>query len=365
MVKRRVIIAISSSLAGGAQIYIANLIEQIKNEYDIAVICPPGYLYSRLTNINVDLIKSDINILSIFSIRKYILNQKKQYNRIVLNTHLLGTTFWIVLASIFIDKIRIVSTLHQPIIYNNISCLKKTAFPMITKFVSKYVDEFICVSREITDSVIYYTNRDAKYIANSVPNIENKKTIAVRPENKIINIGIIGRLTASKNHLSFLSAAKLITEKLSRVHFYIIGDGELMGTLKARVLKDEMNDKVTFTGFINEPAKIIREMDIVVFSSDFEGIPLALLETMSIGIPVVASNVGGISQVIEDGIDGILVPPRDFIAIKDAVLRLCNNEKLYQKIQFNSVKKMQTEYSYEKNIKAYTAIINGEEKKDE
>jgi len=309
---------------------------------------------------NVEVTKCTIGLLNTGIIRTFIQEQQKQYGSIIVNTHLLGTTFWTILSSCFMKKYRLVSTLHQPIIYNNIRTLKRIAFPTVTKYVSKHVDEFISVSREIADSVFKYTTRIAHYIPNSVPDIESKKQVVGALIGKEIKIGIIGRLSPPKNHFCFLEAAKLILREIENVHFFIIGDGELKEPLTKQVFKNKLEGYVTFTGFVKDPASIVKNMDIVVFSSDFEGIPLALLEAMSIGVPTVSTAVGGIPQVIQDGVDGLLVSPRDPDAIKDAVLKLYKDEKLYRKIHFKSIEKMQTEYGYEKNVNAYRLILNGE-----
>jgi glycosyltransferase involved in cell wall biosynthesis len=358
--KTRLIILISSSEAGGAQVYIINLVECLKALYSVVVVCPEGYLYERLVKNDIEVIQSDISLCKVGFIRKYLLKQQKLYESIIINTHLLGTTFWTILALFRSKDYRLVSTLHQPIIYSNIKTIKKMTFPAITKYVSKHIDDFISVSKEIADSVFEYTKRKAHYIPNSVPDIRIKKVVTGSLIDKTVRVGIIGRLTPQKNHFCFLEAAKLITEKITNVHFYIIGDGELKESLKEQVTTDKLENYVTFTGFVDEPAAWVKELDIVVFSSDFEGTPLALLETMSIGVPIVATIVGGIPQVIEDGVDGLLVPPRDPVAIKDGVLRLYKDKELYNKIHHNSTKKMQTEYNYENNVQAYTKILNGE-----
>lgn len=360
MHKKRLIILISSSEAGGAQVYILNLIDYLKEEYSIVVICPLGYLYDRLKNCNIEVVKSDINLSKVGFIRNYIIKQQKEYNQVIVNAHLLGTTFWTILSSIFIKNYRLVATLHQPIVYRNIASIKKVTFPLITKYVSIHVDDFIAVSKEIANSIVEYTNKKAHYIPNCVPDIGNKKKIEEDFAGKKIKIGIIGRLTPQKNHFCFLEAARLITKELESVHFFIIGDGELREALEEQVVKNKIESFFTFTGFINNPPLIIRDMDIVVFSSDFEGIPLAMLETMSIGVPIVSTAVGGIPQVIENGSDGLLVPPRNPVAIKNAVLNLYRNKDLYKKIHFNSINKMQSEYSYEKSIRSYKTVLNGE-----
>ncbi|PKM44124.1 MAG: hypothetical protein CVV03_07985 [Firmicutes bacterium HGW-Firmicutes-8] len=359
--RRRLIMLISTSEAGGAQVYIVNLVKAINDIYNITVICPDGYMKDRLLENNIEVVTSGISVKDIISLRAYLKKEIVNNENIVINTHLLGTTFWTLLSISFLtNKCRFISTLHQPIIYDKISKLKKMCFPSIAKFVSKRTDEFIVVSKEIKDSILQYTNRTAYYIPNSVPDIKDKRKIDIPlKEKQLLKVGIVGRLTHQKGHQYFLDAAKLIRDTIFNSNFYIIGDGELRGQLEEQTKKLKLQKNVTFTGFLTNPIQIIREMDIIVFSSVFEGTPLAMLETMSIGVPVVATAVGGIPQVLQNKVNGILVKPLDAKEIYNAVICLFEDFELYKAISKKSIETMQTTYNYIRNISIYKRIING------
>jgi glycosyltransferase involved in cell wall biosynthesis len=97
----------------------------------------------------------------------------------------------------------------------------------------------------------------------------------------------------------------------------------------------ELGDKVRFTGFVEDMGSIYRSLDLLVISSLTEGIPLVVLEAMQQGIPVVSTRVGGIPEVIEDGVNGILVEPGDPHALSRAIVSLVLDDNKYVEISRN------------------------------
>lgn len=127
-------------------------------------------------------------------------------------------------------------------------------------------------------------------------------------------IGIIGRLVPVKNHRMFLDAVKqfsICSDTKVKAKFLVIGDGEERKQLEeyARILGIDGN--VIFCGWREDMAEVYSDLDIVVLTSLNEGTPLVLIEALAAGRPVVATNVGGIGDVVEDGVNGYLVPSGD------------------------------------------------------
>ena len=357
MKDKKVIFLISSSIMGGAQVYIANLIEAIKDKYEVLLICPNGYLPEivRKKSPKVKIIETKIGLSNIRNLKKIF--DKEITDNTVINAHLLGTGFYSCLALKNI-KNKLIVTLHQPILYEGINFIKRIMYPHIIKRMSRRVDSYISVSNEIKDSLRLYTDRECVYIANAVPDISPKKDILDVSQKDIINIGIIGRLTEQKNHFVFLDAAKEIRKKKKNTSFYIIGDGELREELKKYCCLLELDDCVYFVGAVNNPFDWMRKLDILVFSSDFEGIPLTMLESMSVGLPIVSTDVGGVPDVIVNGKNGILVPAKDSIAISDSVISLIEDDKLYTEIQETAISFIKSDLDYETNIAKYIGVID-------
>jgi glycosyltransferase involved in cell wall biosynthesis len=120
-------------------------------------------------------------------------------------------------------------------------------------------------------------------------------------------IGIVGRITGIKNHQLFVEIANLVLQQNHQVHFLIIGDGELRNIIEKKVIVSGISGNVHFTGWITETAKMYADLDMMLLTSKNEGTPVTVIEAMYYKIPVISSNVGGLSDLIEDGKTGFLV----------------------------------------------------------
>ena len=133
-------------------------------------------------------------------------------------------------------------------------------------------------------------------------------------DDDTITIGIIGRLVPVKNHRMFLEAAKRLLSILGdefKIKCLIIGDGEERIGLEAYAKELGMNKNVVFCGWRENVADVYPDLDIIVLTSFNEGTPVALIEALAAGRPVVATNVGGVGDVVEDGINGYCVTSGD------------------------------------------------------
>lgn len=156
-----------------------------------------------------------------------------------------------------------------------------------------------------------------------------------------MTVAVIGRLHPIKGHSFFLKAAQIVLKTYKDVTFLIVGDGELMGTLKTEAKALGIADHVVFTGFLSNVSDFLAEIDIKVICSLSEGLPLALLEAMAVRCAIVSTAVGGIVEIIKDGDTGLLVPPEDPKILAEKILFLLKNplkcrefgEKAHETIQ--------------------------------
>jgi glycosyltransferase involved in cell wall biosynthesis len=126
----------------------------------------------------------------------------------------------------------------------------------------------------------------------------------------------------------FIDAAAILAQRFADVRFLVAGDGASRGDLEDRARRLGLGSRIVFTGFRSDVRELLSEAAISVLPSLSEGTSNTLLESMAAGIPVIATQVGGNPEVIEDGVSGLLVPPRDSSAIAAAVSRLLSDEKL-------------------------------------
>ncbi|MDX2161514.1 MAG: glycosyltransferase family 4 protein [bacterium] len=134
-------------------------------------------------------------------------------------------------------------------------------------------------------------------------------------------IGVVGRLVPVKNHALFLNAAARIRQAMPAARFMLVGDGELRSALEAQIAALGLADAVVITGWIEDVAPIYSDLDLLVISSVNEGTPVTVIEGLAAGLPVVATAVGGLPDLLDQGQFGVLVPSEHVEALADAILK--------------------------------------------
>jgi glycosyltransferase involved in cell wall biosynthesis len=135
-------------------------------------------------------------------------------------------------------------------------------------------------------------------------------------------VAIVSRIFAIKNHALFIDAAARVLRELPDVRFLIVGDGILRPAIEQQAARLGIQQNVIFTGWRRDLAEIYADTTILVVSSNNEGTPVSAIEAMASAVPVVATRVGGLPDLIRDGETGVLVPPRSIAALSDALVAL-------------------------------------------
>lgn len=135
-------------------------------------------------------------------------------------------------------------------------------------------------------------------------------------------VGILGRIFPIKNHHLFLESAAQVAERESNVRFVIVGDGVLRSTIETYSENLGIRDQVIFTGWRRDLPRIYADLDALVISSNNEGTPVSVIEAMASGCPVVATRVGGLPDIVQNGETGYLVPAKQPQALATAILKL-------------------------------------------
>jgi glycosyltransferase involved in cell wall biosynthesis len=139
-----------------------------------------------------------------------------------------------------------------------------------------------------------------------------------------IVIAFIGRLTAIKEPVALVEAFAAVSEACASARLLIVGDGDLRPAVEAEVRRRGLVDRVSLAGWRYDLENVYGAVDIVALSSRNEGTPVALIEAMAAGRAVVATEVGGVPDLITHGENGLLVPPGDPRALADALIELSN-----------------------------------------
>lgn len=172
-------------------------------------------------------------------------------------------------------------------------------------------------------------------------NEEIRKSFGIN-QNDIL-IGIVGRLGKEKGHRYLLDAFAVINKQLPNTKLLVIGTGPEMDNLVEQAGRLHIRDSVIFTGFVDEIVSFFHTMDIFLLASLKESIPMVIYEAMLCEKPVVATNVGGISEVIEDGKTGIIIPSANSGIMSQKILQLIHNPEMKKKIAREGKKLAQTE----------------------
>jgi glycosyltransferase involved in cell wall biosynthesis len=140
-----------------------------------------------------------------------------------------------------------------------------------------------------------------------------------------VRFGMAARLTAAKDHKNLLRAFASVAEAVPEAELQIAGDGELRAELEAFTRELNLSGRVSFLGGLPHTAQFLSQLDIFVLSSLSEGLPLAILEAMAAGLPIVATRAGGVEEAAIDGQNAYLVPTADSNALADAMIRMARN----------------------------------------
>jgi glycosyltransferase involved in cell wall biosynthesis len=138
-------------------------------------------------------------------------------------------------------------------------------------------------------------------------------------------VGTVGRLADQKDPETWLAAARLVVDAVPDVRFVWIGDGPLRPAVEAAVRRADLHGSVVLAGVRGDVPRLLRALDVFALSSRWEGLPRTVVEAMASGVPVAATAVDGVVEVIDDGRTGRLVPPGDPAALARAVTTLLDD----------------------------------------
>lgn len=145
-------------------------------------------------------------------------------------------------------------------------------------------------------------------------------------------VGIVAHLADHKGHTYLIQASRILKSQAPGIKIVIVGDGPLRLDLDRQVKQDGVSDMVFFLGFREDVPRLLGSLDLFVLSSKLEGMGTSIMDAMASRLPVVATRVGGIPEVVVDGKTGLLVPPRDPEALAAAILKLYRDRQMASRL---------------------------------
>lgn len=177
---------------------------------------------------------------------------------------------------------------------------------------------------------------------------------ALRAELKIPRdvplIGTVGRVNPQKAPLDFVRLAGLMQKSVPNAHFVWIGDGDLMKDAMELGRQIGLNGSIHWTGARSDVHAVLREFDCFVLTSHWEAFPLALLEAMAAGLPVVATNLPGVAESVEQNISGYLHPVGDLGAMRDSIQRIVSDKELAKQVGAKGRLRIEESFTRQKMI---------------
>lgn len=227
-----------------------------------------------------------------------------------------------------------------------------------TRFLYKDVRVAACGGRVYENLVDYYglPEKQVTLIPNSVPRfdgeVEDIADIADCPDG-LLKIGFVGRLSEQKGAAFLIDAMALLADRAVAARCFIVGDGELGDELQERARRSAAAGNVVFMGPRDDSQNFLSQVDVCAMPSLWEGLPLVLLESFSVGAPVVGSAVDGLLDVVHNGENGLLVKPGDAKALAAALERVAGDRVLLRGLSENALACYEADYSYEKWTQKY------------
>ncbi|MBK6950803.1 MAG: glycosyltransferase family 4 protein [Crocinitomicaceae bacterium] len=259
----------------------------------------------------------------------------------------------------------IVHTFHGHVFHSYFGKFKTWIYKLAERRLAKKTDAIIAISeiqkKELTEihkiapadkfRVIQLGFDLDRFNENKEKKRSDFRTKYNLTENEIA-IGIIGRLTAIKNHELFIESIRLITENPNlKVRAFIIGDGERMSELQelATKVEEERGAKIfEFTSWIKNVDDILPGLDIVALTSFNEGTPVSLIEAQASGVPIISTNVGGVSDVVSNGQTGFVIDGFESKTFAEKLSELAVNRELRLKMSQNGWNYVEHKFHYKR-----------------
>ncbi len=181
------------------------------------------------------------------------------------------------------------------------------------------------------------------------------RALGIGPDDGII--GVVAVLRPEKDHATLLRAARIVLERLPDTRVLLIGDGPLRAELERLAAELGIAERVVFAGMRSDVPELLGLVDVLVLSSVTECLPMALLEGMAAGRPVVATAVGGVPEIVVDGITGYVVPPRDPSAMADRIVALLGDRERARAMGVVGRRRVESEFSLERSVRAAERVM--------
>lgn len=353
----KILFLTNTSAIGGAENQIFNLVKGLKTNFQLDI----AFLYKaqnnsleqkyKQNNINVIFFNQTFkfSILTIYKLVKLI----KNYQVIHLNLFQ-AEIHGLIAAVVAKYSGKIIVSIH-----NTEHFYKNKLLSILYKLISWRVDKYIAISKAVKTYFTKYTQSPKHKLKVIYYGLSGEKKILRKP-NKIKQVALIGRYAPQKGHKYLIQAMPEIIKAIPDVEFLFIGRDEkkMQAQFKRLAIKLKVIDFLKFRTFENDLQNTYSTISILVLPSLWEGFGLVLLEAMLAKVPIVATKVGPIPEIIENNYSGLLVSPKNSRELAQAIIRLLKDQKLQKLLTQNAYQVAQTKFTLQTMVKKHTELYN-------
>ena len=279
--------------------------------------------------------------------------QMRDFSPAVVHTHLPVLEYVLPAARLYGRRVRIIHTVHN--------LAREETRHRVLRAVNRRAFSHGVVPVALNEEVRSSICREYALPASAVPVVGNGIDLdAFRgpqrrgPRGAGARLLCVARLAPAKNHALLLRTVARLRESGRDVSLTLVGDGPLRGALEERARELGISQRVRFAGRRTDTPAFYRDCDLFVLLSDYEGMPMSIIEAMASGLPVVATRAGGVAELVDDGVNGALVEA-DAAAAAEAIAAICDDPALYARLSDGAVR-TSSHYSAEAMMEKYVDL---------
>lgn len=344
-----------TDIYGGGEVFLKNIIETSRFNITKLLLSPFGKLTESVKSAeNIQGYSRESTFVSLANFTN-IIKQANLMNRII-NDEKIDVVFLNGRNSYYLSPL-IKKNVYKIGVWHGINLRSEFHRRMLTQFAFNNLNKLIVVSsfqKSIIEEV--FNNKYSGKISVVRLGVDDESNKQSDKSNGVINILIVARLEKLKGHIDLINAFNKLSTIHNNLTLTIVGDGDEMDMIKDKVKNKGSSNNIEIVGFSN-PTEYYKRADIFVLPSYSEAFPLVILEAMSHGLPIVATNVGGIPEAIENGVQGYTFNPGDVNELIDKLNILIQCRETRVQMGQNSRKRFVCEFTKDKMCEEIYRII--------
>lgn len=329
--------------AGGVERYLETLFKYSKDQVENILVCSQNYDYKKFKTLADRVIvlrmAHDIEPSSDIKVERTLRRIIKQLKPDIVYAHSSKAGAFARIADLGLNN-KVIYNPHGWAFNMQQSAKKKEMYKWVEKISAHFCDKIVCISDAEKESAlrekickpsklqVIYNGIDLEEIEKTTPMSRAQLGI---PEDTFV-VGMVGRLSKQKAPDTFVKSAKLIKEKIPNAFFLMVGDGELRDQIESLINQYDLGSSFLITGWVDNPTAYMKIMDVGILLSRWEGFGLVLPEYMACGVPIIATNVDAIPNIVRNNENGLLVEKDNYCEVANQVMALHNDFEIRNRI---------------------------------